>query len=410
MKLTAIQIKAARPLIKPDGTATDKAYRMTDGKGLYLEVSPTGRKYWRLKYRFGGKEKRIAIGVYPEVSLKDARLKCDHYRQQLADGIDPSQKRKIQKLHTSDENSFEGVAREWHQKQKPSWTKGYADDVVTRLEKNIFPFIGSRNIGEIEPPELLAVLRQMESRGAGYTAKRVRQYCGMVFRYGVAIGKCQRDPSADLKEALVATQTKHHASITDPKEIGGLIRAINGFQGTSIVAHALRLAPYVFVRPTELRHAEWTEIDLENAEWRIPAEKMKKNRVHIVPLSKQSVEILKAIQPLTSTGKYVFPSERTSSRPMSENTINAALRRLGYGKDEMTGHGFRSMASTLLNEQGWNVDVIERQLAHIDGNGVRAAYNYAQHLPERQKMMQAWADYIDGLAGGADVVSIRKNR
>ena len=265
------------------------------------------------------------------------------------------------------------------------------------MEKDIFPWIGNRPIKDITAPELLATLRRMESRGALELAHRMREYCGMVFRYAVATGKAERDPSGDLRGALAPVKTKHHASVTDPKKIGELLRAIDGYTGSFMTKCALQLAPLVFVRPGELRTAEWAEFDLDAAEWRIPGEKMKMRDKHIVPLSKQAVEILRSIHPLTGSGRYVFPSVRTTARPMSENTVNAALRRLGYEKNEMTGHGFRSMASTLLHEQGWPHEAIERQLAHAERNKVSAAYNYAEHLPKRREMMQAWADYLGRL-------------
>jgi len=407
MPLTDVKIKNAKPSIKPDGTLTSKPYRMTDEKGLYLEVAPSGGKWWRLKYRIGGKEKRLSLGIYPDVSLKDARIKRDDLRKQIADGIDPSHTRKAEKQSTGDQNSFEFVAREWHTKFSATWSESHKSRTLIRLEQNAFPWLGTKNINDITAPELLAVLRRIESRGALETAHRVNQICGQIFRYAIATGRAERDPAADLKGALPPTKVKHHPSITDPVKVGALMRAIQGFTGTIITATALKLSPLVFVRPVELRKAEWSEIDLDNAEWRISPEKMKMRVIHIVPLSKQAIEVLKDIQPLTGRDKYVFPSNRTITRPMSENTVNAALRRMGYTKDEMTGHGFRSMASTILNEQGWHGDAIERQLAHSEGNGVRAAYNYAQHMPERKKMMQAWADYLDGLASsGADVIAI----
>ena len=408
MPLSDIKVKSLKAGVKPDGTATSKPYRVTDEKGLYIEVTPKGGKRWRFKFRFGGKEKLLSVGIYPDVSLKAARIKRDDLRVLVADGIDPSQVRKAEKITTGGLNSFEAIAREWHIKFSANWTKEYTARTLTHLEKNIFPWLGSININDITPPELLACLRRIENRGALDTAHRVLQISGSVFKYAVTTGQAERNQAADLVGALPPAKTKHHASITDPKEIGGLMRAIQSYSGSIITATALKLSPLVFVRPGELRQAEWSEIDLDNAEWRIPAEKMKMRVVHIVPLSKQAIDIITDIQPLTGRDKYVFPSNRTVTRPMSNNTINAALRRLGFTKDEMTAHGFRSMASTLLNEQGWHGDAIERQLAHSEGNGVRAAYNYAQHLPERVKMMQAWADYLDGLAVGADVIAINR--
>jgi integrase len=400
MPLNDVTCKQAKP--------KEKAYRLADSKGLYLEVAPSGGKWWRLKYRINGKEKRISLGVYPEVGLKDARDKCDAARKQVADGIDPSVQRKAVKLAGSEKsaNSFEVVAREWFGKFSKAWAASHADKIIRRLERDVFPWIGGRPIAEVTAPELLAVLRRVENRGALETAHRAKQNCGQIFRYAIATGRAERDPSADLRGALPPTQETHHASITDPKAIGGLLRAIDGYTGSFITKCALRLAPLTFVRPGELRKGEWTEVNFDTAEWRIPAERMKMRQVHIVPLSTQALGILKEIHALTGDGQYIFPGARTNGRPMSENTVNGALRRLGYAGDEMTGHGFRSMASTLLNEQGWKPDAIERQLAHAERNNVRAAYNYAEHLPERKRMMQAWADYLDGLAAGASVVGM----
>jgi integrase len=408
MPLSDIKVKSLKAGIKPDGSITSKSYRVTDERGLYLEVTPKGGKRWRFKYRFGGKEKLLSLGIYPDVSLKEARNRRDDHRKQVADGIDPSDIRKAEKQSTGDQNSFETIAREWHSKFSANWTVGHSEKTLTRLVNDAFPWVGTKNINDITAPELLAVLRRVENRGALETAHRINQVCGQVFRYAIATGRAERDPAADLKGALPPARAKHYASLIEPKAIGGLIRAIQSYSGSIITATALKLSPLLFVRPGELRQAEWSEVDLENAEWRIPAEKMKMRVVHIVPLSKQAIEALKDIQPLTGRDKYVFPSNRTVTRPMSNNTINAALRRLGYTKEEMTAHGFRSMASTILNEQGWNRDAIERQLAHGEKDGVRAAYNYAQYLPERVKMMQSWADYLDGLAGGAEVIPINR--
>lgn len=399
MPLTDIKIRNAKPGIKPDGSTTTKPYRLSDDRGLYLEISPSGGKYWRFKYRINGKEKRLSLGVYPDVSLKLARERRDSSRKQVAEGIDPSELRKAEKITQAGLESFEFVAREWHSKHKRNWSDSHSERTITRLENDVFPWLGKENIADINPPKLLAVLRRVENRGALETAHRIHQICGQIFRYAIATGRAERDSAADLKGALPPAKPKHHASITDPKKVGELMRAIRGYSGAFITSCALNLAPLVFVRPGELRNAEWSEFDFSNAEWRIPAEKMKMKVLHIVPLSRQAMVILNELKPLTGAGKYLFPSTRTRARPISENTINAALRRLGYKKEEMTGHGFRSMASTILNEQGWNRDAIERQLAHSERNGVRAAYNYAEYLADRRKMMQSWADYLDRLAG-----------
>lgn len=371
-------------------------------------MAPSGGKWWRLKYRFAEKEKRLSLGVYPEVSLKEARLKRDDARRLLANGIDPSEHRQQTKsaLVERGANSFETIAREWYAKFSQNWVDSHSSKILRRLERDIFPWLGARPIASITAPELLTALRSIESRGALETAHRAMQNCGQVFRYAVATGRAERDPTGDLRGALPPVKEKHHASIKDPKAIGALLRAIDGYQGSLITKSALRLAPLLFVRPGELRKAEWTEFNLDGAEWRIPAKRMKMREQHIVPLSSQAVAILRELHALTGARRYVFPGARTNGRPMSENTVNAGLRRLGYAKDEMTGHGFRSIASTLLNEQGWHRDAIERQLAHAERNNVRAAYNFAEHLPERRKMMQAWADYLDGLKAGAEVIPL----
>ncbi len=391
MSLTHIKISNAKPRSKP--------YKLADEKGLFLYVAPNGSKYWRLKYRFGGKEKLLAIGVFPEVSLAEARNKRDNARKLLADGTDPGVVKQINKRAAllAAENSFELIAREWYAKYSVKWVPSHGERIIRRLERDIFPWLGKRPIAEIAALELLTVLRRIENRGAIETAHRALQNCGQVFRYAIATGRAERDLSSDLCGALQPVVNKHHATITDPNQIGNLLRNIENYEGSFISKCALKLAPLVFVRPGELRKAEWSEINFENAEWRIPAAKMKMRSVHIVPLSTKAISILKEIYPLTGDGKYVFPGAVAKSRPMSDNAVLSALRRLGYSKDEMTGHGFRSMASTLLNEQGWNRDAIERQLAHAERDSVRAAYNYAEHLPERRKMMQHWADYLESL-------------
>jgi integrase len=395
--LTDIAIKGAKPREKP--------YKLADEGGLFMLVTPKGGRWWRLKFRVDGKEKLLSLGVYPDVSLKDARQRRDNLRQQLASGVDPGAQRKAQKVAGAD--TFEAVAREWFAKFSTNWAKTHSDKIIRRLESDIFPWLGSRPVGQITAPELLTCLRRVESRGALDTAHRAHQNCGQIFRYAIATGRAERDPAADLRGALPPVNGGHFATITDPAAIAALLRAIDGYEGTFVGRCALRLAPLVFVRPGELRGAEWTEFDLDKAEWRIPAERMKARVVHIVPLSTQALAILRELQPLTGSGRYLFPSLRTPARPMSENTINGALRRLGYGGNQMTGHGFRSMASTLLNEQGWNRDAIERQLAHGERDEVRAAYNYAQHLPERRKMMQSWADYLDSLRAGSNIVPLK---
>ncbi len=380
-----------------------KSVRLSDGRGMYLEISPAGGKWWRFKYRFAGKERRISLGVYPDVPLAAAREKREEARRQVAAGIDPGEQRKAAKmaLVESTENTFEAIAREWFGLFSTKWVKGHADKIIRRLELNVFPWLGSRPIKAVKAPELLAVLRRVESRGANETAHRALQVCGRVFRYAIATGRAERDPSRDLSGALAPIQERHFASITEPLAVGELLRAIDAYKGAFVTRCALRLAPLVFVRPGELRAAQWAEFDFAKTEWRIPASRMKARVQHIVPLSTQAVAILRELQPLTGRFPFAFPSVRSRYRAMSENAVTGALRRMGYTGQDMTGHGFRSMASTLLNEQGWNRDAIERQLAHGERDAVRAAYNYAEHLPERRRMMQAWADYLEKLKNGS---------
>lgn len=402
--LTDREIQNAKP--------RDKLYRLRDGDGLYLEVAPTGGKLWRMRYRIAGKEKMLALGKYPDVRGPDARKRAGTARQAVQEGRDPSAEKKAAKERDriSADNSFEAVARAWIAKVAPTLAENTRGKHRAFLEGDVFPWIGARPIAELAAPDLLGVLRRIESRGAMDIAKRTHNLMGRIFRYAVGHGLCSRDPSRDieLRDVLTAPAVRHHASLTDPKDVGALLRAMEGFTGTLATRCALKLAAVVFVRPGELRHAEWAEFDFDKAEWRIPAAKMKMREQHIVPLSEQALAVLREIQPLTGAGRYVFPSERTGARPMSENTVNAALRRLGYSKTEMTGHGFRSMASTLLHELGYPHAVIERQLAHGERNKVSASYNFAEYLPERRKMMQEWADYLDGLRKGGAVIPIRR--
>lgn len=401
MSLTDVAIRKAKPANKP--------FRMFDGGGLYLEISPSGGKLWRLKYRFGGKEKRLAIGTYPDISLLDARNRREEARKLLANDSDPGEVKKAQKAAKADRgaNSFEVIAREWFAKFAPIWTASHGDRIIRRLERDVFPWMGDRPVSEIKAPELLACLRRIEDRGALETAHRALQNCGQVFRYAVATGRADRDISGDLRGALPPVKPSHHAALTDPKDIGALLRAIDGYAGSVVTKCAMQLAPLVFVRPGELRQAEWAEIDLDNAEWNIPAEKMKMREPHLVPLASQAVAILREVEALTGQGRYVFPSARTGERPMSNNAVLAALRRMNYAKDEMSGHGFRAMARTILDEVlGVRPDFIEHQLAHAvrDPNG--RAYNRTAHIVERRKMMQAWADYLDRLKAGVEVITL----
>ncbi len=397
-KLADTTVKNAKPKTKP--------YKLADGGGMYLLITPKGQKWWRLDYRLNGKRKTLSLGVYPNVKLKKARKRREAARESIDDGLDPSDIRKGEKAAREGTDTFKAVAEEWFAKWRIGKAPHYTEKVQGRLKNDVYPWLGDTVINDIQPKDLLRVLRRVESRGAVESGHRIRQHCSAVFRYAVASGYADRDPIQDLRGALLPTKPKHYASIIEPKKIGELLRAIDAYEGQLITRCALALTALTFVRPGELRKAEWSEIDFETTQWRIPAEKMKMDRPHIVPLSEQALEILKEIKPLTGSGRFLFPSIRSLKRPMSENTVTAALRGMGYSGDEMTAHGFRSMASTRLNEMGWNTDAIERQLAHVEGNTVKAAYNYAEHLEERRRMMQAWADYLDGLRSEAEVVPI----
>ncbi len=411
MLLSDTAIRTARPGEKPVKDSAGKttryemvegSYKLSDEKGLFLLVTPSGGKWWRLKYRFAGKEKLLSLGVYPDISLKAARERREEARRLLAEGIDPGQHRKATKNMQADRaaNSFEAVAREWYAKNLPTWAASHSDNLRARLENDVFPWIGGRPIAEITAPELLALLRRIENRGAIETAHRVRGDCGRIFRYAIATGRADRDPAADLRGALQPVRPVHFAAVTEPKEIGALLRAMDGYEGSIIVKCALRLAPLVFVRPGELRQAQWADIDLDAAEWRYTVSKTRNSGVaeHIVPLSAQALAILRELHPLTGTRRYVFPANRGEGRPMSENTVNAALRYLGYDGRTMTGHGFRAMARTVLDEVlGYPVHIIEQQLAHAVKDPLGRAYNRTAHLKQRREMMQAWADYLDAL-------------
>lgn len=402
--LSDIQVKNAKP--------APKETKLFDGGGLFLLVTPSGGRLWQFKYRFDGKEKKLSFGAYPAITLADARQRREDAKKLLANGVDPGEMKKSLKQAkvALEENSFEIVAREWHSKFSGQWTPGHADTIMSRLERDVFPWLGGNPVGEVKPVDLLAVLRRIEGRGALETAHRVRTIAGQVLRYAVATGRAERDAAADLRGALPPTQERHHSALTDPKEVAELLRAIDGFKGTFHVKCALKLAPMLFARPGELRQMEWTELDLDEAQWNIPADKMKMKQAHIVPLCKQAVAILRELQPLTGFGRYVFPCHRSPLRPMTNNAINAALRRMGYTSDEMTGHGFRATARTILDEVlQVRPDYIEHQLAHAvkDPNG--RAYNRTAHLVKRRKMMQHWADYLEGLKAGAKVIPFKQN-
>ena len=401
MKLNDVAVRKAKP--------EAKAYKIADGGGLFLLVQPNGSKYWRLAYRFGGKQKLLALGVYPDVPLTLAREWRDEARKLLARDIDPSEYRKVQKTarKIKDANSFEAVAREWFVKHMAGKAESHKSKVIQRLENDVFPWMGSRPIADIKAPELLAVVRRTESRGALDTAHRIMQNCGQVFRYAVATGRAERDPSQDLKGALPPARQSNFASITEPAKVGELLRAIDGFKGTFPVKCALMLAPMLFVRPGELRKAEWAGFNLDNATWRYFVTKTKTE--HSVPLATQAVAIVKELHALTGHGRYVFPGGRDPQQCMSEAAVNAALRRMGYDtKTEITGHGFRAMARTILAEElHQKPEVIEHQLAHKVPDSLGTAYNRTKFIKERTAMMQLWADYLDKLKAGAEVIPIR---
>lgn len=395
MALSAIAVTKAKP--------RDKAYKLADSGGLFLLVMPAGGRYWRLNYRFDGKYRTLALGVFPDVSLASARSKRDEARKALAAGINPAIQRKIaiQQQELDATSTFKCVAAEWLAKREREGLAEITLDKAKWLLDFAYPAIGDRKVSEITVPELLGVLRSVEARGRYETARRLRSVCGRVFRYAIATGRAQHDLSAGLRDALVTPKVSHLAAITNSQEVGPLMRAIESFNGHGITRAALRMAPHVFVRPGELRHAEWAEIDFDNAVWSIPAEKMKMRRPHRVPLSKQVLAILEEMKSLSGAGRYIFPGFQTPKRPMSENALNGALRRLGYSGSEMTSHGFRAMASTLLNETGkWNPDAIERQLAHKESDGVRGAYARGEYWEERVRMMQEWSEYLDSSAQG----------
>lgn len=400
MPLSDLAIRNAKP--------GEKDVRLFDGGGMFLLITPKGAKWWRLKYRFAGKNKLLSLGVYPEVSLKQAREERDKARDLLRQGIDPSaaRKREKQALRASHENSFETIAREWIGQQAERWTADHAARVLLSLEQDAFPALGARPVNEIEAPDVLDMVRAIERRGALETAGRVMQRCAAVFRYAVHTGRAKHNPAADLRGVLKTRKVEHRAALSRA-ELPELLRKIEAYDGRLLTRLALRFAALAFVRPGELRGARWEEFDIEAAEWRIPAERMKMKAPHLVPLSTQALATLEEIRPLTGRFAFVFPSERSHSKPMSENTLLYALYRLGY-RTRMTAHGFRAVASTLLNESGFTPDVIERQLAHVEQNKVRAAYHRSEYLEERRRMMQWWGDYLEGVREGAKVIPIKR--
>lgn len=399
MPLTDTAIRNAKPAAKP--------VRMFDGGGLYLEVSPAGGKLWRLKYRYAGKEKRLALGKYPDVSLKDARAKRDAARKLLANDIDPGENRKVQAAAKVERaaNSFETIAREWFAKNRDAWAVTHSEKIIKRLESNVFPWLGGKPIAEITAPDVLTVLRRIEGRGTNDTAHRAGGNISQIMRYAIATGRATRDPVPDLRGALPPLRHTNFAAITEPAKVGEMLRAFDGFQGTFVVKSALLLSPLVFVRPGELRTALWADMDLDRAEWRYFVTKTKTD--HLVPLATQAAAILRELHALTGHGRYVFPG-RDPQKPMSEAAVNAALRRMGYDtKTEITGHGFRAMARTILHEElHQKPEVIEHQLAHKVSDALGTAYNRTLFLKERKAMMQLWADYLDKLKAGAEIIRL----
>jgi integrase len=396
--LTDTVIRAARP--------RQKAYKLFDERGLFLLVTSAGSRAWRFKYRYGGREKLLSLGLYPDVGLASARDQRDTLRKKIAAGTDPSAERQAKRIAHG--HTFAAVGREWLRAHERKLSPETLRMLELRLEQFVFPYLGKTPIADVTAPQLLAALRRIEARGRLETAHRVRALVGRIMRYAIATGRAERDIAADLRGALAPAKVQHFASIVNPGRVGGLLRALDAYEGQPGVQAALKLAPLVFVRPGELRAAEWEEFDLEHAIWRIPAARMKMGEIHLVPLSRQAIAILEELWPLTGAGTYLFPSLRSPDRPISDNSLNAALRRLGYSKEEQTTHGFRSMASTLLNEQGYAPDLIELQLAHKERNKVRSAYNRAERLEERRQMMQAWADYLDGLKAGGKIIAIKR--
>lgn len=394
MPLSDVAIRNSKP--------KDKPYKLYDANGLFLIVTPNGGKWWRLKYRLDGKEKLLSLGVYPDIGLKEARIRRDETRQLIAQGVNPSERRKqakaiIMATEKEEKTTFGAVAREWFDKKRAAWTDGHQQKILSRLENQLFPYIGKRQFSTLEAADYLAAIQKAESRGDIETAHRLAQLCGQITRYARIAGIVTHDAATGLSEALIPVKTKHYAAIVTPSEMGELLRSIDEYPGEPVLCYALKLLPYVFVRSGELRGAAWDEINFDAAEWVIPAGRMKMRRPHVVPLAWQVIELFRSLKELSGNGALIFPSSFSATRCISDVGLLNALRRMGYGKDKMTIHGFRTSASTMLNELGYNKDWIEAQLAHAEKNAVRDAYNRAEYLPERRRMMQKWADYLDSL-------------
>ncbi|WNI84406.1 tyrosine-type recombinase/integrase [Citrobacter portucalensis] len=396
MKLTATEIKASKP--------KDKVYKLSDGGGMYLEIFPNGTKSWRLKYRIGGKEKRVVFGVYPTVSLAEARTKRDEAKRILAAGGDPGREKQAEKQAKvmAVANSFERLALEWHEHKSPNWSAGYSSDILEYLKKDIFPYIGTRSITDIKPAEMLSVLRKMEQRGVLDKLKKTRQACRQIFTYAVITGRAENNPVVDLASALKAPKQKHYPHLS-LEQIPEFLRALDNYSGSLVTRNATRLLMLTGLRTIELRASEWTDIDFDKGIWNIPTERMKMRRPHIVPITNQVKELLEEVHQLTGLGKYVFPGRNDAGKPMSEASINQVIKRIGYD-GKATGHGFRHTMSTILHEQGYNTAWIETQLAHVDKNSIRGTYNHAQYLDGRREMLQWYADYMDSLNHGENVV------
>lgn len=395
--LTDAALRRAKP--------AERLQRLRDGDGLYLLLRPDGKRWWRFDYRYDGKDKTLSLGVYPDVTLARARIRAAEIRQQLLDGIDPSAARKAKVTGVvtgEDPESFEVIAREWHAGRAPTLSGNTSKNILLRLQNSVFPYIGQKSVRELRAPDVLDVLRRIEARGLGETARRVHQLIAQVMRYAVATGRADADPTPALRGALKPVTVRHHAAVIDPDELGAMLRAFDGYTGGVVVRTALQLQVMLFVRPGELRHMEWAELDLDGAQWRIPGEKMKMREPHIVPLPRQAVALLRDLQPFSSRSRYIFPSPRSKDRPMSENAVHVALRTLGYYRDTVTGHGFRATARTILDEHlRYRVEVIEMQLAHAVRDPLGRAYNRTKYLEERKDMLQSWADYLDNLKSGA---------